>query len=54
VERAALTKPQGQYKIQQNRAGSTEFVAPELVHGTLNLGFKAFLSLATPFQRAVF
>jgi hypothetical protein len=42
------------YKTQQDRAGSTEFVAPDLVHGTLGQGFKALLSLATPFQRAVF
>ena len=51
---ARSDKKPGLYKTQQNRAGSTEFVAPDLVRGTLNLGFKAFLSLATPFQRAVF
>ena len=51
---ARSDKNPGQYKTQHNRAGSTEFVAPELVRGTLDLGFKAFLSLATPFQRAVF
>jgi fido (protein-threonine AMPylation protein) len=44
----------GQYKTQKNRAGSTEFVAPDLVRGTLGQGFKGLLSLATPFQRAVF
>jgi hypothetical protein len=47
-------KHPGQYKTQQNRAGSTEFVAPDLVRGTLDLGFKALLSLATAFHRAVF
>lgn len=47
-------KHPGQYKTQQNRAGSTDFVAPDLVRGTLDQGFKALLSLATPFQRAVF
>ena len=47
-------KQPGQYKTQQNRAGSTEFVAPDLVRGTLDQGFKALLSLTTPFQRAVF
>jgi hypothetical protein len=51
---ARSDKNPGQYKAQHNRAGSTEFVAPNLVRGTLDLGFKAFLSLATPFQRAVF
>jgi Fic family protein len=40
--------------MPQNRAGSTEFVAPELVRGTLGQRFKALLSLVTPFQRAVF
>ena len=38
---ARSDKNPGQYKTQHNRAGSTEFVAPELVRGTLDLGFKA-------------
>ena len=44
----------GQYKTERNRAGSTMFVAPELVRGTLDQGFKVYRSLLTPLQRAVF
>lgn len=47
-------KGPGRYKREHNRAGATMFVAPELVRGTLDQGFKAYRSLATPFQRAVF
>ena len=54
IMNARPDKNPGQYKAHHNRAGSTEFVAPDLVRGTLDVGFKAFLSLATPFQRAVF
>ncbi len=54
IMNARPDKNPGQYRTLHNRAGSTEFVAPELVRGTLDVGFKAFLSLATPFQRAVF
>ncbi len=51
---AQFTSTPGEYKTQQNRAGSTKFVAPDLVRGTLGPGLKALLSLATPFQRSVF
>jgi hypothetical protein len=44
----------GEFKSVQNKAGSTFFVAPELVEGTLKQGFKWFMGLDTPFQRAVF
>jgi fido (protein-threonine AMPylation protein) len=44
----------GRYKEDPNRAGATMFVAPDLVRGTLEQGFKVHRSLATPFQRAVF
>lgn len=54
IMNARPDKNPGQYKTQQNRAGATEFVAPELVRGTLDLGFKVYLALATPFARAVF
>ncbi len=47
-------KTPGNYKTEANRAGSTLFVAPDLVRGTLDQGFKACRSLATPFARAVF
>ncbi|WP_430436040.1 Fic family protein [Oceanibaculum nanhaiense] len=44
----------GQFKAQGNRAGSTVFVPPELVEGTLEQGFALYRSLETPFARAVF
>ena len=44
----------GIFKQAGNRAGSTLFVAPELVEGTLEQGFNLYRSLETPFQRAVF
>ena len=60
-------KRAGAFKQTENRAGSTVFVAPDLVAGTLAQGFDLFTwierrqveqrhgrSLETPFQRAVF
>ena len=44
----------GAFKRTENRAGSTVFVAPDLVAGTLAHGFDLCRSLETPFQRAVF
>jgi hypothetical protein len=44
----------GQFKAQGNRAGSTVFVSPELVEGTLEQGFALHRSLESPFARAVF
>lgn len=44
----------GQFKERANRAGSTEFVAPDLVAGTLRRGFEVAGSLLSPFSRAVF
>ena len=44
----------GRFKAAENRAGSTVFVAPGLVEGTLERGFELLRSLETPFQRAVF
>ncbi|MDH3664497.1 MAG: Fic family protein [Alphaproteobacteria bacterium] len=44
----------GAFKLVENRAGSTVFVAPDLVPGTLERGFELCPSLETPFQRAVF
>lgn len=54
IMQARPDKSPGQYKGEPNRAGATMFVAPELVRGTLDQGFKVFRSLSTPFQRAVF
>lgn len=44
----------GEFKSQKNRAGSTLFVAPELVRGTLAQGFGYYRSLESPFARAIF
>ncbi len=44
----------GEFKTAVNRAGSTVFVAPELVPGTLARGFDFYRSLDAPFARAVF
>jgi hypothetical protein len=54
IMQARPDKAPGRYKADANRAGGTMFVVPELVRGTLEQGFKAYKSLATPFQRAVF
>lgn len=44
----------GRFKADANRAGSTVFVTPELVAGTLAIGFEIYRSLATPLHRAIF
>jgi fido (protein-threonine AMPylation protein) len=40
--------------VLANRAGSSEFVAPELVEGTLHAGFDVGTALLDPFQRSVY
>ncbi len=47
-------KQPGRFKSEANRAGSTLFVAPDQVEGTLARGFEYYDSLETPFARAVF
>jgi hypothetical protein len=47
-------KRPGQFKSQDNRAGSTLFVAPELVPGTLEKGFDIHQGLEAPLHRAIF
>ena len=47
-------KRPGKFKLAENRAGATVFVAPDLVEGTLDQGFNLYRSLEMPFQRAVF
>ena len=44
----------GQWKTESNRAGSTYFVDPELVEGTLREGFRFYDSLPPGFARACF
>lgn len=47
-------KNPGKFKGLANRAGTTVFVAPDLVSGTLEQGFALYQSLESPFARAVF
>jgi len=47
-------KHPGAFKTKGNQAGSTVFVAPELVEGTLEKGFEIYQSLEVPFCRAIF
>ncbi len=49
-----LDKQPGLFKDRSNQAGSTVFVAPGLVEGTLEQGFPLYRSLETAFARAVF
>jgi hypothetical protein len=44
----------GQFKRQANQAGSTLFVAPELVVGTLRQGYLKYQGLDNSFSRALF
>lgn len=44
----------GEFKREPNRAGSTDFVAPELVEGTLREGYRRYDTLPVGFARAVF
>lgn len=46
-------KRPGQFKDEVNYAGSTRFVDPELVEGTLRRGFGIYTSLEHPFARAL-
>jgi Fic/DOC family len=47
-------KRPGQFKERENRVGSTIFVSPALVGGTLDHGFTRYAELVDPFARAVF
>ncbi|MDR1622363.1 MAG: Fic family protein [Synergistaceae bacterium] len=44
----------GRFKKKANQAGSTLFVSPELVQGTLKEGFRLYQKLDTAFAKAVF
>jgi fido (protein-threonine AMPylation protein) len=44
----------GRFKADPNRAGSTLFVPPDLVEGTLAKGFEIYRALTSPFHRAAF
>lgn len=47
-------KSPGAYKSKGNQAGSTIFVDPGLVNGTLEKGYEFYRALEEPFQKAVF
>ena len=47
-------KAPGEFKDQANRAGATEFVAPDLVEGTLTRAYDVYEGLGEPFSRALF
>ena len=44
----------GEFKTEVNKAGSTVFVDPELVRGTLKKGFEMLAALQAPMAKAVF
>lgn len=46
-------KRPGQFKERANFAGQTRFVDPDLVTGTLQMGFELYRSLEHPFARAL-
>ena len=47
-------KHPGEFKEKPNQAGSTLFVAPELVRGSLRRGYERYQSLDDPFAKALF
>ncbi|MBL8270220.1 Fic family protein, partial [Steroidobacter sp.] len=52
VIESRTSKHPGEFKAEANRAGSTMFVAPDLVLGTLEKGYEIMMSAPTPSQRA--
>lgn len=50
---ARRDKQPGAFKERSNRVGSHEFVAPDLVIGTLTAGWNRLTALEEPFARAV-
>jgi hypothetical protein len=54
IMRGRIEKRPGEFKQRGNRAGSTQFVTPELVEGTFRQGWKFYRLLEDAFQRAVF
>jgi hypothetical protein len=53
VMQSRLDKQPGEWKDQNNQAGSTLFVAHELVQGTLREGFERIWALEDPLSRAL-
>lgn len=44
----------GKFKTKRNQAGSTQFVDPLMVSGTLKMGFEFYRAISTPLHRAIF
>lgn len=53
VVQSRLDTNPGQWKEQNNQAGATQFVTPQLVQGTLREGFERIQVLQTPLARAL-
>ena len=51
---ARQSKMPGMFKMQNNRAGNTNFVDFTLARGTLLKGFEYYQALRTPFAKALF
>jgi hypothetical protein len=47
-------KKPGHFKAKENHAGSTFFVAPDLVVGTLEKGYEIYRAIEPPLHRAIF
>jgi Fic family protein len=54
IMRSRPEKQPGEFKTTENQAGSTVFVAPALVIGTLRQGFGMYQALGDPVTRALF
>ncbi len=54
IMRGRPDKQPGQFKRRANRAGSSHFVAPGEVRGTLKEGFKMMAALREPIARAIY
>ena len=52
--RARESKHPGKFKVKSNRAGTSFFVEPDLVRGTLLKGFDFYRALEQPFAKAAF
>src|SRR3546814_19089287 len=54
IMEARPDKNPGVFKSKINQAGSTVFVAPELVNGTLQKSFEFYRALEEPFPKAAY
>lgn len=54
IMQARPDKSPGQFKNHANRAGSTVFVEPDLVIGTLRRGYEIYSAILEPIHRAIF